>query len=312
MEFGTSYSNPTRIVGEIGNQHDGSLGDACRMTEAIASAGADAVKYQLHLADYESTEAERWPARFDFHPQDKSRQAFWRRIQFDIGQWRTLTQTAREAGLEVIVSVFCIEAVAWAEKLADRIKIPSGQVTDLALVEAVGKVGLPVVLSSGFATEDEIDKAIDYLGSPTREDIHVLQCTTEYPCPPERIGLNLVDRYSRNLAFLGGLSDHSGTIAAGIAAAALNASMVEVHVCWHKRQFGPDVSSALTIDELAELCRGVRFVNKARMFRVDKDVMAEYLKTHGDVACYVDGKRRRKHKPDYERSQTWTKRDASA
>ncbi len=120
----------------------------------------------------------------------------------------------------------------------------------------------------------------------------MLQCTTEYPTPAEHVGLNLAEEYARHLPFMGGLSDHSGTIWPAFAAAVLGCQMVEVHVCWDKRQFGCDVESSITVDELEILCDGIRFIEQCKASPVDKDAAAERLKRDGDVSAYVDGKTR--------------------
>jgi N,N'-diacetyllegionaminate synthase len=102
----------------------------------------------------------------------------------------------------------------------------------------------------------------------------VLQCTTAYPCPPERIGLNMIPFFRERYGCFVGLSDHSGTIYPGIAAATLGAEVVEVHVTMSRGMFGPDVPASVTIDELRQLVEGIRFVERMRANPVDKDVIA--------------------------------------
>jgi N-acetylneuraminate synthase len=128
-----------------------------------------------------------------------------------------------------------------------------------------------VVLSFGMSTSEEIASAVKVADglSPT-----LLQCTSEYPCLPERIGINAMRDLRRHGKPVG-LSDHSGTIWPSIIAAYEDASMSEVHVCWSKECWGPDVPASITIDELRQLVQGVRFVE--RMGSVDKDKMASEL-----------------------------------
>src|SRR5882724_5010938 len=107
--------------------------------------------------------------------------------------------------------------------------------------------------------------------------IAVLQCTTAYPCPPERVGLNLLPFFRKRYGCRVGLSDHSGTIFAGLAAAALGIDVLEVHVTMSREAFGPDVSTSVTTSELHQLVQGVRFIEEAMSKPVDKDALATEL-----------------------------------
>lgn len=209
-------------------------------------------------------------------------------MSFTVQQWAALSDHAHDNGLRFIMSPFSTYAVARLSCCVDAWKVASGEVTHFDLLNAIRHDGKPVILSTGFSTEVEIDKASHYLNPKERGDLTILQCTTQYPCPFERIGLQWVWQFSNHTIVEGGLSDHSGTIFPGIAAATLGASMVEVHVCWDKRQFGVDASSSLPISELSRLTYGVDAV--AKMWTpVDKDALAGELP---DVSAYVDGKKR--------------------
>jgi len=102
----------------------------------------------------------------------------------------------------------------------------------------------------------------------------VMQCTTAYPCPPERIGLNMIPYFRDRYACFVGLSDHSGTIYPGIAAATLGADVLEVHITMSRGMFGPDVPASVTIEELRQLVNGVRFVETMRSHPIDKEAVA--------------------------------------
>ena len=249
------------IVAEVGQAHDGSLGTAHAFIDAAADAGADAIKFQTHLADAESTVDEQWRVRFS--RQDATRLDYWRRMEFTAEQWAGLYAHARERGLEFVSSPFSLEAVALLARTGiDRWKIASGEVGNRALLDAVARDGRPVIVSSGMSDLEELADAVALLRA-AGTDVTALQCTSAYPCPPEELGLNLIAEYRERLGVPTGLSDHSGTVAAGIAAVALGASMLEVHVTLSRHAFGPDVSSSLTIEELGELVRGVRLVEVA-------------------------------------------------
>jgi N-acetylneuraminate synthase len=116
-----------------------------------------------------------------------------------------------------------------------------------------------------------------------RLPLAVLQCTSAYPCPPERIGLNLLAEYRARYDCAVGLSDHSGTVHAGLAAATLGAAVVEVHVTLSREMFGPDVPVSLTPGELRALVEGVRWIERMRAHPVDKDALARELRPVRDM-----------------------------
>jgi N,N'-diacetyllegionaminate synthase len=263
------------IIGEVGQAHDGSLGMAHAYIEAIARTGAEAVKFQTHLAAAESTLDEPWRVRFS--RQDATRYDYWRRMEFTPGQWRGLAEHARECGLWFLSSPFSVEAVELLEEVGvPAWKVGAGEVGNLPLLEAMAATGRPVLLSSGMAGWAELDRAVEVVGRGGGM-VAILQCTTAYPCPPERYGLNVLDELRRRYGCPVGLSDHSGRIYAGLAAATLGARIIEVHVTFSRECFGPDTSSSLTTDELRQLVEGVRTIETALANPVDKDRMAEEL-----------------------------------
>jgi N,N'-diacetyllegionaminate synthase len=260
------------IIGEVAQAHDGSLGLAHTFIDAIAAAGADAVKFQTHIAAAESTPAEPWRVRFS--PQDESRYDYWRRMEFTEEQWHGLARHARDRGLLFLSSPFSVEAVGLLRRIEVAAwKIPSGEVSNPALLEPILDSGLPVLLSTGMSGLGEIDAAVERIrarGVP----LAVLQCTSVYPCPPERIGLNLLAELAKRYGCPVGLSDHSGTIYPGLAAATLGATVVEVHVTLSREMFGPDVPASVTTMELRQLVDGVRFIERMLASPVDKDAAA--------------------------------------
>jgi N,N'-diacetyllegionaminate synthase len=130
-----------------------------------------------------------------------------------------------------------------------------------------------VVLSSGLSPLAETDAAVARVQARGRQ-AGVMQCTTAYPCPPERVGLNLVPVFRERYKCWVGLSDHSATIYPGLAGAALGLDLLEVHVALSRDMFGPDVVASVTTSELRQLVDGVRFVETMRAHPVDKDAAA--------------------------------------
>lgn len=269
------------VIGEAGLAHDGSLGLAHAFVDAIAAAGADAVKFQTHIAAAESTPAE--PFRVKFSRQDASRYEYWKRMEFTEQQWRGLADHARDRGLLFLSSPFSIEAVELLARIGQPMwKLASGETSNLPILDRVLETECPVLISTGMSSLAEIDAAVRRVqdrGVP----VAVLQCTTAYPCPPERIGLNLIPFFRARYGCHVGLSDHSGTIYAGLAAAALGIDVLEVHVSLSREMFGPDVPASITTTELRQLVEGVRFIDRMRAHPVDKDEAARDLSPLRDI-----------------------------
>lgn len=263
------------IIGEVAQTHDGSLGLAHAFVDAIASAGADAVKFQTHIAAAESTPGEPW--RVKFSRQDASRYDYWRRMEFTEDQWRGLKEHAEDRGLLFLSSPFSLEAVALLARLGlEAWKVASGEISNLPLLEAMVTTGKPLLLSSGMSPLEELDAAVA-IARRAAVPLAVMQCTSMYPCPPEKVGLGLLATYRERYGCPVGLSDHSGTMFPGLAAATLGCDVLEIHVALSRDMFGPDVPSSVTTTELRQLVDGVRFIEAMRAADVDKDAMAAEL-----------------------------------
>ena len=266
---------PAMVVAEVAQAHDGSLGTAHAFIEAAADSGADAIKFQTHIAAAESSALESF--RIKFSPQDATRYDYWKRMEFTAEGWQSLADHARQRGLIFLSSPFSEEAVEMLEKIGmPAWKVASGEVNNPLLLERIIASGKPVLLSSGMSTLDELDQAVRPIqqhGLP----LLIFQCTSKYPSKPENVGLNMLDTLRERYNTPVGLSDHSGKIFPGLAAAALGVDMIEVHMTLSRRMFGPDVPVSLTPEELAQLVQGVRFIQQAIANPVLKDEQAASL-----------------------------------
>lgn len=261
------------IIGEVAQAHDGSLGLAHAYIDAIAAAGADAVKFQTHIAAAESTPSEPWRVRFS--PQDATRYDYWKRMEFTEEQWTGLRRHATERGLLFLSSPFSLEAVELLERVGVAAwKVASGEVGNTVLLDRMAASGLPFILSTGMSSIEEIDGVVANV-TETGVPFALLQCTTAYPCPPERVGLNMLELFRERYGCAVGLSDHSGTIFPGIAGAAVGMDVLEVHVTMSREMFGPDVVASVTTTELRTLVDGIRFVERMRASPIDKDAFAK-------------------------------------
>ncbi|MEA2497285.1 MAG: hypothetical protein QOJ29_5196 [Thermoleophilaceae bacterium] len=263
------------VIAEVAQSHDGSLGQAHAFIDSVARTGADAIKFQTHIAAAESTPSEPW--RVAFSRQDARRYDYWKRMEFTEEQWRGLAHHSAEAGLLFLSSAFSVEAIELLERLDMKLwKVASGEVANHEFLDRMASTGRPVLLSSGLSTLGELDAAVARVrshGAP----VAVLQCATAYPCPPEKLGISMIPVLRERYGCPVGLSDHSATIYAGLAAATLGADVLELHVAFSREMFGPDVVASVTPDELRQLVEGIRFIESAMGATIDKDQAAADL-----------------------------------
>lgn len=258
-----------QLIAEIGQAHEGSFGMAFAYIDALAETGVDAVKFQVHLAEAESSIHE--PFRVTFSEQDKTRFDYWKRMEFSPEEWKLLKSRCIERGVEFMASPFSNAAVDLLEYLdVRRYKIGSGEVTNFLLLEKIARTGKPVILSSGMSSFPELDAAVDFL-KKRQVEVSVLQCTTSYPTKPENYGLNVLAELKERYNVPVGYSDHSAKTETCIAAAALGAEILEFHAVFDRRSFGPDAASSLEIDEIKYLVNAVQNINNALDHPVNKN-----------------------------------------
>jgi len=267
--------SPCLVMAEVAQAHDGSLGTAHAFVDAVARTGADAIKFQTHYAEAESSAGEAW--RVKFSRQDDTRYDYWRRMEFSEAQWRDLRAHAVEKGLRFLSSPFSAKAVEVLRRVGVHAwKVASGELSNPQLFEMIAETQLPIYLSTGMSSWEEIDSAVERI-ERCRLPYVLLQCTSAYPCPPERVGINVLGEFRQRYGCAVGLSDHSGTIYPALAAATLGAELIEVHVTLSRESFGPDVPSSVTSGELRQLVDGVRFIEKMISHPVNKDQIAQEL-----------------------------------
>ncbi|MCM4161426.1 N-acetylneuraminate synthase [Antarcticibacterium flavum] len=262
------------IIAEIAQAHEGSLGIAHSYIDALAKTGVDAVKFQVHIAEAESSEFE--PFRVTFSTQDKTRFDYWKRMEFSFEQWQELKAHCEEVGVEFMASPFSNAAVDLLEKLeVKRYKIGSGEVGNFLMLEKIAATGKPVILSSGMSSFEELDCTVEFLQKKNVE-YSILQCTTAYPTRPENYGLNIIQELKKRYKVPVGYSDHSAKIETCIAATALGAEILEFHAIFSREMFGPDASSSLEIAEITQLVSAVKNIQIALQHPIDKNDNSAY------------------------------------
>ncbi|MDH3709638.1 MAG: N-acetylneuraminate synthase family protein [Cyclobacteriaceae bacterium] len=267
------------IIAEVAQAHDGSLGILHSYIDALAPLGVNAVKFQTHIAEAESSELE--PFRVNFTYEDKTRYDYWKRMQFSEEQWQEIRDHCQQVGLEFISSPFSNQAVDLLERLqVKRYKIGSGEVTNTLLLEKIARTGKQVILSSGMSSFDELDGAVSYLGS-RNIPLAILQCTTAYPTAAKDVGLNVINELKERYGLPVGLSDHSSTIFPCLAAVMLGIEYLEFHVVFDKEMFGPDTKASLNLRQTKELVEGVRYLETCLNNPIDKNDLHSYQDLKG-------------------------------
>jgi len=257
------------IIAEIAQAHDGSLGILHSYIDALAEAGVDAVKFQTHIAEAESSEHE--PFRVNFSYEDKTRYDYWERMGFSLEQWKEVKSHCDKVGVEFISSPFSQAAVNLLEEVGvKRYKIGSGEVNNLLMLEKIARTGKEVILSSGMSSFTELSESVAFLQKRNIKT-SLLQCTTAYPTQPKEWGLNVMDELRERFSLTTGFSDHSGDVYACLAAAARGAEILEFHAVFDKRMFGPDAPASMDIDEIAFMVKGVRQICESLDAKIDKN-----------------------------------------
>ena len=220
---------PCLVIAEVAQAHDGSLGMAHAFIDAASKAGADAIKFQTHIATEESTLDE--PFRVPFSYEDKNRYEYWKRMEFNEDEWFGLAEHARARNLIFLSSPFSEAAV----KLLNRLNVPAWKVgsgeaiNNPSLMKSIRRTGRPILLSTGMSNWNDIDNTIEEI---QKEEIPyaLFQCTSEYPTVLERVGINVLSEIRERYDCPVGLSDHSGSIYPSLMALAQGCNLLELHV----------------------------------------------------------------------------------
>ncbi|WNM20255.1 N-acetylneuraminate synthase family protein [Flavobacterium capsici] len=257
------------LIAEIAQAHDGSLGILHSYIDAVAQTGVQAIKFQMHIAEAESSIHE--PFRVQFSKEDKTRYDYWKRMEFSLEQWKEIKTHCDAVGLDFVCSPFSNLAVDWLEEIGVKMyKIGSGEVNNFLLLEKIAQTRKPIILSSGMSSFEELDQAINFL-KEKNVDFSILQCTTAYPTQPEQYGFNVIQELKERYKVKVGFSDHSAKVSTGIAAVVLRAEILEFHVVFHRELFGPDAKASLTIEETKQLVEAVNEIHIAKNNPINKN-----------------------------------------
>ncbi|MEK6701585.1 MAG: N-acetylneuraminate synthase family protein [Planctomycetota bacterium] len=245
------------LIAEIGVNHDGDAGRAVELTHAAADAGADAVKLQYFEADRLMSRASRL-ATYQAQAGESDPHEMLRRLELSVDDMARVVEVAHQRGIHAIVTIFSVELVAPAMRLAwDALKVASPDIVNKPLLRALESTQLPLILSTGAATTDEVLRALGWLRGANGR-LAVLQCVSSYPTPVESAELGGIEALAALFAGPVGYSDHTSSHETSTVAVELGAAILEKHLTHNKAASGPDHAASLEPSELATYARLAR------------------------------------------------------
>jgi N,N'-diacetyllegionaminate synthase len=255
------------VIAEAGVNHNGELALARRLCDVAKSAGADAVKFQTFRAEdlvVPGAPTAGYQAR---QTGETDQFAMLRKLELSEDQHRQLREHCEGIGIEFFSTPFSEDAVDMLVRLGvKRIKMPSGELTHRALIAKAASTGLPLILSTGMATLEEVQEALAWIREArgNTSDVTVLHCTSAYPAADEALNLRALETLAQATGLEVGYSDHSTGIEASLAAVALGATVIEKHITLDRTLPGPDHAASLEPDEFAAMVRGIRRIARMR------------------------------------------------
>lgn len=248
------------IIAEAGVNHNGNVELALQLCDAAHAAGADAVKFQTFVAEdlvVPGAPTAEYQTRETGHTDQYK---MLRSLELTAEQHKVIFEHCRHIGIEFFSTPFSIAAVDMLVRLGvQRIKLSSGELTHRSLVEHAAKAALPLIISTGMATMEEIREALGWVATVRGDlkDVTVLHCTSAYPASADALNLRAIQSMVRDLNLPVGYSDHSLGIDASVVAVALGATVIEKHLTLDKKMHGPDHSASLEPHEFERLVSAI-------------------------------------------------------
>ena len=250
--------HPCYVIAEACINHNGDFATAVEMVERAAEAGADAIKFQVHYLEHEMLRDVPTSSNFD--------KPLWQVLEetnLTDGQHIELERLCAARGIQYLCTAYCREAGEFLASIGvPLLKTGSGETTNLPFLRALAGHGIPLLVSTGMATLDEVDRTVAAL-KETGTPFGITHCTSEYPPVYEDINLGLIPVYKERYGIVVGHSDHTPSIYTALGAVAYGASVVEKHFTLDRSQPGADHAVSLEPDELAQLVEGIRAVQAA-------------------------------------------------
>lgn len=278
--FDINPGAPAFIIAELSANHNGSLDVALETIRAAKRAGANAIKLQTYTADTLTIDCD----KEDFIIKAGSiwdGQTYYKLYQSAYTPWEwheQLFNCAREEGLICFSSPFDKTAVDFLEDLnTPAYKIASFEITDIPLIEYVAAKGKPVIISTGIATDEDIELALDACYRNGNRQVALLKCTSSYPAPIEEANMIMVKDMAERFGVITGLSDHTMGSTVPVVATCFGAKIIEKHFILDRSIGGPDASFSMNEEEFAQMVKVVREAEKA-IGKVDYSLTEKQLK----------------------------------
>lgn len=270
-------NEPVFVIAEAGVNHNGNVILAKKLIDAAASAGADAVKFQTFIAE-EVVSINAPKAEYQKLTTDTSESQFdmIKKLELSQEDHQILIEYAGHKNLTFISTPFDEKSVDLLMRLGvPLIKIGSGEITNYPFLKYIAKKDIPIILSTGMSTLEEVAEAVSVIESAGCEDLILLHCTSNYPARIDDCNLLVMKTMEEAFKLPVGYSDHTPGIAIPIAAAALGACVIEKHFTLDRNLPGPDHKASLEPDEFEEMVKSIRKVERALGSPVKAPVEAE-------------------------------------
>ena len=252
------------IIAEAGVNHNGDLELARELVSAASDAGADYVKFQTFSADETVVKGTKTAAYQTSNTGLIDQHAMIAALELSISEFEVLAEECRRRGITFLSTPFDYRlAQPLLEMGMDRIKVPSGEITNVVSLEHFATLETPIILSTGMSTLAEVGEAVNLLQRNGARDITLLQCTSEYPAPYPTINLRAMQTLATAFQLPVGYSDHTMGDHIAIAATALGATVIEKHFTLDRTLPGPDHKASLEPDELARMVKCIRETSQA-------------------------------------------------
>jgi len=255
---------PCFIIAEAGVNHNGNLDLAKKLIDTAKDAGADAVKFQtfkaenmvtkhVEMAEYQKRNTKKEESQFEMI----------KKLELRYEDFEELKNYCDKKGIMFLSTPHSPDAINFLESLVPVYKVGSGDLTNLPFLEKLAEKRKPIILSTGMATLDEIEEAVETVKNNGCSEIVLLQCVTSYPARIEDINLRAIQTLKQAFQLPVGFSDHTLSVVIPAAAVAMGACVIEKHFTLDKNLLGPDHKASLEPKELKEMIKNIREAEKA-------------------------------------------------
>lgn len=251
-----SKNNPAVIIAEVACEHRGNMDSAKRLIKAAKDAGADIVKFQLHVPEFEMVPGavKFWAGSMD----DVLREVNFEKPE----QHKELKEYCEEIGIQYLCTPFCSKAADILEKVGvDGFKTGSGELTNFPMIRHIARKKKPMIVSTGMSTLEEISETVKVLNEEKAEFV-LMHCVSEYPAKYEHLNLGMVQILKEKFGVITGFSDHTNEIYSAVAAVVLGAKVIEKHFTISDLH-GPDDLVSLSPEEFKQMVNGIRKIEVA-------------------------------------------------